>query len=71
MDIYTEQTRRSIVRVPFSDDSTYRAALGNLEQLLVMACSGGHLDAPEHVPAGGMRSTNNGKPAPVFATRFD
>lgn len=67
MSIYTALTRRALVRYPYSDADTLRDALGNAEQLLACATSG-HLDAPEHVPAGAMRATSYGA-AVVYASR--
>ena len=67
MSIYTDLTRRAVVRWQFGDCATMRAAMGNAEQLLVLACPG-PIDAPEHSPAGGMQSSSYG-PMAQYTTR--
>lgn len=59
MSIYTENTRRAVVRWQFGDCNTLRAAMGGQEPLLVLACPG-PLDAPESIPAGAHESSNHG-----------
>ena len=58
-----------LVRAGFSECETWRQALGNAAPLLWVADTGYCLDAPEHVPAGGMRSSNLGGPIGQVATR--
>lgn len=69
MSIYTDQTRRAVVRWEYSDCSTYRRALGGLEPLLALATDG-PLDAPEYVPAGSQYSSAHG-PMRSFAGRHE
>lgn len=51
----TRYTQRTIVRDGFTEQDTWRKALGDSEPLLAFA-SFGPLDAPDTMPAGGMRS---------------
>lgn len=46
---------RVLVRYGFSDENIWRDALGNTAQLFVCSIDG-PLDAPEHMPAGAMKS---------------
>ena len=51
----TRHTQRTIVRDGFTEQDTWRKALGDSAPLLACA-SYGPLDAPDVMPAGGMRS---------------
>jgi len=64
-------TKVSLVRAGFTDESVWRAALGNAEPLRCFAASIDSLDAPDWMPAGGMRSTNcpSREPLPISAWR--
>jgi hypothetical protein len=48
------------VRAEYSEEAVWRDALGRAEPLLVFASREPHLDAPEILPAGGMRATKYG-----------
>ena len=50
-----KQAQRTIVRDGFTEQDTWRKALGDSAPLLAFA-SFGPLDAPDVMPAGGMRS---------------
>jgi hypothetical protein len=56
---YTSQTRLAHVRRGFTEEDVWRDALGNAEPLRVFVTDGA-LDAPEHLPAGSMRSMKHG-----------
>ncbi|MGF6440406.1 hypothetical protein QF002_001215 [Paraburkholderia youngii] len=51
--------RRHNVRPGFAEQDVWRAALGGSEPLHVFSIDG-DLSAPDHVPAGAMRSTKYG-----------
>lgn len=55
-------TTRHLVRSGYSQESTWREALGPMEPLLVFSDELGSIDAPERLPSGGMRSCNLGGP---------
>lgn len=48
------------VRPGYTDEDVWRSALGPSEPLFVCAALEPHLDAPEILPAGSMRSTKYG-----------
>lgn len=52
-------TQRTIVREGFTEQDTWRKALGDSEPLLAFA-SYGPLDAPDTMPAGSVRSGSGG-----------
>lgn len=55
MSAFSDLTRYAQVRAPFTEEGTYRDALGRAEPLRVFVADG-PLDAPEWMPAGAMRS---------------
>lgn len=50
-----------LVRQGFTDQDTWRETLGNLEPLHCFALLGECIDAPNVIPAGGMRSGQYGQ----------
>ena len=60
--MYACQTgvRNVNVRQGFTDESTWRKALGNGEPLYCFSLSGARLDAPEVLPAGGCINKSSG-----------
>ena len=56
---YSSLTRLAVVRASHSEQSVWRSALGDQASLHVWSADG-PLDVPQHLPAGGMRSTPQG-----------
>ena len=71
MEIYTYQSRRVLVRGAFTDQGTYRRALGDSEPLSMFAygIGCGNLDAPTHIPAGSMVAACYGAAFPTYTQR--
>lgn len=59
--------RPVIVRPGYTEQDTWRAALGNAEPLRVFAAIGDCIDAPDVMPAGAMRAA--AEPLPVVTFR--
>ena len=57
--LHAVNAKRVHVRQGFTEESIWRDALGGAEPLLVFVTYG-PLDAPDHMPAGSLRSTNYG-----------
>jgi hypothetical protein len=53
----------------FREEDIWRGALGPNEPLLCFAMLGGPLDAPDVLPAGGMRRTDSGAQRQMAAVR--
>jgi hypothetical protein len=51
----------TLVRQGFTEEDTWRKTLGNLEPLNCFSLLGGCIDAPNVIPAGGMRSGQYGQ----------
>lgn len=62
---------RHVVRNGYTEDATWREALGPMVPLLLFADYIGALDAPERLPSGGMRSCRLGGPTDLGVSRED